>query len=96
MMRSRFAASAAAVSATAVGLTLAMATPALAARPEGWGKETHVSAWEWVLVILAIPIALGAVITLLVMLPGLLKGEGFTGGQPVPAEGMSSERPAAH
>ncbi|UDY24471.1 hypothetical protein [Nocardioides sp. Kera G14] len=64
--------------------------------PDGWADRTHVAGIDWFLVILIIPIAAALVISLLVLLPGLLKGEGLTGGQPIPADGMSSERPDAH
>ncbi len=96
VMNSRFARRAAAVVSTAAGLTLLMATPALADVPQGWSNPKPVSALDWLLVLLIIPIGLAAVIVLLVAGPGLLRGKGFTGGQQPPAPGMSSERHDAH
>jgi len=54
--------------------------PALADVPEGWAPETHMSWGHLLLVVLVIPVALALVISLLVALPGLIKGEGVTGG----------------
>ncbi|WP_300678365.1 hypothetical protein [Nocardioides sp.] len=96
MMNSRFARRAAAVAAAASGFTLLMTAPALAAVPEGWSNPEHVSAWSWLLVILILPIGAAIVITLIFFGPGFLKGKGFTGGQPKPVPGASSERRSAH
>jgi hypothetical protein len=54
--------------------------PALADVPEGWAPDTHVSSAHLLLFILVIPVGLALVISLLVVLPGLVKGEGVTGG----------------
>ena len=96
VMTTRFARRAAAVAAAASGLTVLMTAPALAAVPEGWSNPDPVSAWSWLLVILIIPIAAAVVIVLLFAGTGFFKGQGFTGGQPAPAPGMSSERHDAH
>lgn len=95
-MISRFARRAVAVASTVAGLTLLLATPALADVPQGWSNPKPVSAIDWLLVILIIPVSLAAVIVLIVAGPGLLKGKGLTGGQQAPAAGMSSERPEGH
>jgi hypothetical protein len=56
--------------------------PAGADVPEGWAPTTEVDPWEALLVLAGIPILLFLVITALVVIPGVVKGERFTpGGQ---------------
>lgn len=65
------------------GLVL-VAAPAGAEVPEGWsgGDPEVVDPWHAVLVLVGIPVLLFVVITLLVVVPGVVKGERFTpGGQ---------------
>ncbi|MFC5494811.1 hypothetical protein [Nocardioides caricicola] len=67
----------------ALGL-VAMAGPAGADTPENWTGEppTVVDGVEAALIFVGIPVLLFAVITLLVLLPSLIRGERFTvGGQ---------------
>jgi hypothetical protein len=96
VMTSRLARRAATATVAAVGLTLLMASPALADVPEGWSDPSKPSAWAWIFILVVAPIALTAIITLLVAGPGILKGHGLTGGQPEPVPGMSSETHDAH
>lgn len=72
---------AAVVAASATAL-VAVAGPASANVPEGWSNPDPMSAGHLLLLIAGLPIALALVIALLVALPGLVKGEGLTGGQP--------------
>lgn len=66
-----------------VFLTLATAGAASADVPEGWADGNIDMSWGHLLVVIvAIPVGIGLVITLLVALPGLVKGEGLTGGAP--------------
>jgi len=66
------------------GLVLAGAGAAHADTPEFWGDDPAdpVDPWHAVLVLAGIPLLLFVVITLLVVVPGIVKGERFTpGGQ---------------
>jgi hypothetical protein len=63
-----------------VAATVALTGTALADVPEGWSDPDKVSWGHLLLLILGIPVGLAIVISLLVALPGLVKGEGFTGG----------------
>ncbi|GAB7005067.1 hypothetical protein JCM18899A_25400 [Nocardioides sp. AN3] len=64
-----------------VAATAVLTAPALADVPEGWaGKDESMSWGSLLLLILVIPVVLAIVIALLAALPGLLKGEGLTGG----------------
>jgi hypothetical protein len=57
-----------------------LAGPAMAEVPNGWAPDTDMSWGHLLVIIFAIPIGLAIVISLLVALPGLVKGEGLTGG----------------
>jgi len=69
--------------AVAAGTTAAIVTSALlagpagAAVPDGWAPEYHMNAFHFLLVILFIPVAAAIVIALVVLLPGVLRGEGL-------------------
>jgi hypothetical protein len=75
-----FARRAAVTAGSLVAVTVALAGPASADVPEGWAPETHMSWGHLLVIILAIPVGLALVISLLAALPGLVKGEGLTGG----------------
>ena len=66
-----------------VALVVAVGGPASADVPEGWGDGVEaVDPWHALLVLAGIPILLFLVITALVVIPGVIKGERFTpGGQ---------------
>jgi hypothetical protein len=61
-------------------LVLAAASPAGADVPEGWSNPSDVDPLHTVLVFVGIPVLLFVVITLLVVIPGVIKGERFTPG----------------
>lgn len=63
-----------------VAASAVLAAPAMADVPEGWSDPDPMTAGKLLLVILVIPVALAVVIALLAALPGLLRGEGLTGG----------------
>jgi hypothetical protein len=64
------------------GLVLAVPGPAGADVPEFWSDPKAVDPWHAVLVLVGIPLGLFILITLLVVIPGVVKGERFTpGGQ---------------
>ena len=73
---------AAVVATGSVLATLALVGPASADVPQGWSDPDEMSVGHLLVLIAGLPIALGLVISLLVALPGLVKGEGLTGGQP--------------
>ncbi|MDH2415057.1 hypothetical protein [Nocardioides sp. CER19] len=75
----RAAVTASLVAATAAGVIVG-AGPASADVPEGWAPDTHMSWGHLLVLILAIPVGLAIIISLLAALPGLVKGEGITGG----------------
>jgi hypothetical protein len=66
------------------GATLVVAAggPAGADVPEGWSNPSDVDPVEAVLLLVGVPLLLFLVITALVVIPGVIKGERFTpGGQ---------------
>ena len=74
---STFARRAAVVGAIAASVTVAMTGAASAAVPDGWSNPSHVSAISWLIVLLIIPVGAALVISFLVLLPGILRGEGL-------------------
>lgn len=64
-----------AVVLSAGALGLALAGPAAADVPEGWAEPYHVDVWHTILVLVGIPLLVIVVITALVLLPGIRKGE---------------------
>ncbi len=63
-------------------LVVAAGGPAGADVPEGWSNPSEVDPVEAVLLLVGVPLLLFLVITALVVIPGVIKGERFTpGGQ---------------
>jgi hypothetical protein len=90
-----------------VGLALPMlAAPALADTPAAWDQAPHVSALKFLLVLLIIPGGIALLITVLVMLPSLVRGDSYRpgetwaggdewfGGPSKGVEATSAERPS--
>ena len=87
------------------GLLLAAGGPAGADVPEFWGGDQPeaVDPWHAVLLLVGIPLLIFVVITALVVIPGIVKGERFTpGGQATadqwfggPSAGTAALPPAA-
>jgi hypothetical protein len=70
------------VALLAGALVVAAAAPAGADVPEGWSDPAGVDPVEAVLLLVGVPLLIFLVITALVVIPGLIKGERFTpGGQ---------------
>lgn len=65
---------------TPVLLVPLAAAPALAVPPEGWEVAEPVSALQFLLVLVALPLGLFAIITLLVLVPAMARGEKYTPG----------------
>lgn len=64
------------------GLLLgALAGPAAADTPKAWENAPHVSPLQFLLVLLIIPLCAACVITLLVLLPSLIRNRGYEPGQ---------------
>jgi len=75
----------AAVRGTAVVATLGMAllaAPALADTPAAWDDPPTATGLDYLLVLVLIPVGIAAVITLLVLLPSIIKGDSYQPGQP--------------
>ena len=68
--------------ALTAALVVAAGGPAGADVPEGWSNPSDVDPVEAVLLLVGVPLLLFLVITALVVIPGIIKGERFTpGGQ---------------
>jgi hypothetical protein len=73
----RFTRSVALTPAILLGLA---AGPAVAAPPEGWPQAEPVSTLHVLVILVAIPVALFAIISLLVHVPSMARGEAYTPG----------------
>lgn len=70
------------VALLAGALVLAAGAPAGADVPQGWSDPDPVDPWHAVLLLVGAPLLLILVITALVVIPGIVRGERFTpGGQ---------------
>jgi hypothetical protein len=74
---STFARRAATVGAITAAVTVAMTGAASAAVPDGWSNPSHVNGISWLLVLLIVPVGAALVISFLVLLPGIMRGEGL-------------------
>ena len=91
MITHRFARTTARVFAGLSAVTLGVVVPlltqsALADTPAAWDDAPHVSAIHFLLVLLIIPGGIALLITLLVMLPSLIRGNSYTPGETWVAE----------
>jgi hypothetical protein len=59
----------------------ALVAPASADTPSGWETSPHVSALDYLLVLVIIPLGAAAVISLLVVIPSLVSNRGYEPGQ---------------
>ena len=66
----------------AAGAFLTLAGPAEADVPEGWAQPYHVDGMHTLLVLVGIPVLMFIVITTLVYIPSLIRGERLTSGAP--------------
>ncbi|WP_162602326.1 hypothetical protein [Nocardioides daejeonensis] len=71
-------------SAVVIGSVLLAASPASANVPEGWSNPESVNPLHFLAVVLGIPAALALVIILLVIAPGLARGEKFVHSNSAP------------
>jgi hypothetical protein len=58
-----------------------VAAPAFAAPPEAWPDAEATSALDYLLILLVIPLGLALVITVLALVPSMIRGEKYTPGQ---------------
>lgn len=65
-----------------VAMAWATAAPAAAEVPEDWSDPAAVAPWEYLLVLLAVPVGLALLIALLVYVPALVRGERVAPGTP--------------
>lgn len=70
-----------AVALTPAVLVSLASTAAVAAPPEGWEVAEPVSPMAFLIVLVAIPLALFVVISLLVLIPSMVRGEKHAPGQ---------------
>ena len=63
--------------AALAAVTAAVAGPAAADVPEGWSNPSHVNPLHFIALILFIPVGIALVISFVVLLPGVLRGEGL-------------------
>lgn len=63
-------------------VSFALAGPASANVPQGWSDPAPMPVGKFLMIILVLPVAAAIVISLLVLLPGLLRGEGLHGSGP--------------
>ena len=68
-------------SAASLVLAAGAVVPASADTPVGWEQSPHVSALDYLLVLLLIPLGLALVISFLVLVPSLVRGRGYEPGQ---------------
>lgn len=80
-----------AAATAAVVASVATAGPASAEVPNGWPVADDMTASGLLLLILLIPVILMVVISLVVLLPGILRGEGLL---PKPHKGQDDNLPA--
>lgn len=76
----------------AVALPLLAASPAAAEVPEGWSDPEEVGLLDLLLVVGAVPLVIGALITLAVYLPALSRGERLRPHGDVPDEWFGGPR----
>lgn len=71
-----------------------LAAPAFADTPTAWSKTPDVPAWQWLTVLVLIPVGLAVVISLLVLLPGMLKRQPASAGTWMGGPAKGVEQPA--
>lgn len=69
-----------------VTTSVALAGPASAGVPTGWGEGDPMTVLGLLTVILFIPLLIALIISLVVLLPGVLRGEGLIPKAPVDPE----------
>lgn len=78
--------------AAVAAVTAAVAGPASADVPSGWSNPSDVNPLHMLSLILFIPVALALVISFLVLLPGVLRGEGLLPKAHAPSSESPVER----
>ena len=78
--------------AAVAAVTAAVAGPASAAVPSGWSNPSDVNPLHLLSLILFIPVGAAVVISFLVLLPGVLRGEGLLPKAHAPSSESPVER----
>jgi len=91
-----FARRALTLGAAAVAVTAAVAGPAAADVPDGWSNPSHVNPLHFLTLIVFIPVVAALVIAFIVLLPGVLRGEGLLPKAHKPSSQPPVERPGHH
>lgn len=87
-----FARRAAVLGATLATITAATVGSASADEISGWSNDPHVNPLHFLALILFIPLGLFIVISLVVLLPGLLRGEGLLPKPPHSPDPVEQQR----
>lgn len=87
-----FARRAAVVGATLATVTAATVGTASANEISGWSNPSHVNPVHFLVIILFIPVALFLLISLVILLPGILRGEGLLPKPPHSADPIEQQR----
>jgi hypothetical protein len=77
-------------------VTAAVAGPASAAVPDGWSNPSDVNPLHMLALLLFIPVGAAVVISLVVLLPGVLRGEGLLPKAHKPSSQPPVERTGHH
>jgi hypothetical protein len=91
-----FARRALTLGAAVAAVTAAVVGPAAADTPEGWSNPSHVNPLHFLTIIVFIPVVAALVISLLVLLPGVVRGEGLLPRAHKPSSQPPVERSGHH
>ena len=95
-MTNTFARRALTLGAAAVAVTAAVAGPAAADVPDGWSNPSNVNPLLFISLLLFIPVGAALVISFVVLLPGVLRGEGLLPKAHKPSSQPPVEREGHH
>lgn len=95
-MTNSFARRALTLGAAVAAVTAAVAGPAAADVPTGWSNPSNVNPLHFITLIVFIPVAAALVISFLVLLPGVLRGEGLLPKAHKPSSQPPVERSGHH
>lgn len=82
--------------AAVAAVTASVAGPAAADVPSGWSNPSDVNPLHMLSLLVFIPVGAALVIALLVLLPGVLRGEGLIPRSHKPSSQPPVERPGHH
>jgi hypothetical protein len=91
-----FARRAVTLGAAVAAVTAAVAGPASADVPSGWSNPSHVNPMHFLTLVLFIPVVAALIISFVVLLPGVLRGEGLIPRSHKPSSQPPVQRPGHH